>query len=86
MAYTDTQVNGFTEHGSLVPLAIHEDSQDSLMTDVGGRLYYAKQTLYGVGGENFSGGIYDRALDSLGEVKCGIFDVVFAKRQLWESP
>ena len=27
MAYTDTQVNGFTEHGSLVPLAIHEDSQ-----------------------------------------------------------
>ena len=40
MAYTDTQVNGFTEHGSLVPLAIHEDSQDSLMTDVGGRLSY----------------------------------------------
>jgi uncharacterized protein YhjY with autotransporter beta-barrel domain len=40
MAYTDTQVNGFTEHGSLVPLAIHEDSQDSLITDIGGRLYY----------------------------------------------
>jgi predicted outer membrane repeat protein len=40
MQYTDTQVNGFTEHGSLVPLSIHEDSQDSLVTDVGGRIYY----------------------------------------------
>jgi outer membrane autotransporter protein len=40
MAYTDTHVNSFTEHGSLVPLSIHDDSQDSLITDVGGRLYY----------------------------------------------
>jgi len=40
MQYTDTQVNGFTENGSLVPLSIHEDSQDSLVTDVGGRIYY----------------------------------------------
>ena len=40
MQYTDVHVNGFSENGSLVPLAIHEDSEDSLRTDVGGRAYY----------------------------------------------
>ena len=40
MQYTDVHVSGFSEKGSLVPLDIHGDSQDSLVTDVGGRLYY----------------------------------------------
>ena len=40
MQYTDVHVNGFSENGSLVPLAIHADSEDSLRTDVGGRAYY----------------------------------------------
>jgi outer membrane autotransporter protein len=40
MQYTDVHVNGFSENGSLVPLAIHGDSEDSLRTDVGGRAYY----------------------------------------------
>jgi outer membrane autotransporter protein len=40
MQYTDVHVNGFSENGSLVPLDIHEDSEDSLRTDVGGRAYY----------------------------------------------
>ena len=40
MQYTDVHVSGFSENGSLVPLDIHGDSQDSLVTDVGGRLYY----------------------------------------------
>jgi outer membrane autotransporter protein len=40
MQYTDVHVNGFSENGSLVPLDIHGDSEDSLRTDVGGRAYY----------------------------------------------
>ena len=40
MQYTDVHVSGFSENGSLVPLDIRGDSQDSLVTDVGGRLYY----------------------------------------------
>jgi fibronectin-binding autotransporter adhesin len=40
MQYTNVHVNGFGENGSLVPLNIHGDSQDSLTTDVGGRAYY----------------------------------------------
>jgi outer membrane autotransporter protein len=43
MQYTDVHVSGFSENGSLVPLDIHGDSQDSLVTDVGGRLYYKAQ-------------------------------------------
>ena len=33
MQYTDVHVSGFSEHGSLVPLDIHSNSQDSLRTD-----------------------------------------------------
>jgi autotransporter-associated beta strand protein len=40
MQYTDVHLNGFGENGSLIPLQIHSDSQDSLRTDVGGRAYY----------------------------------------------
>jgi outer membrane autotransporter protein len=40
MQYTNVHLNGFGENGSLVPLNIHGDSQDSLVTDVGGRAYY----------------------------------------------
>jgi uncharacterized protein YhjY with autotransporter beta-barrel domain len=40
MQYTNVHLNGFGENGSLVPLNIHGDSQDSLVTDVGGRFYY----------------------------------------------
>ena len=40
MQYTDVHIGGFGEHGSLVPLNIHGDSQDSLRTDVGGQAYY----------------------------------------------
>jgi uncharacterized protein with beta-barrel porin domain len=40
MQYTDVHLSGFGEHGSLIPLDIHGDSQDSLRTDVGGQAYY----------------------------------------------
>ena len=40
MQYTDVHVSGFSEHGSLVPLDIHSNSQDSLRTDVGGQASY----------------------------------------------
>jgi outer membrane autotransporter protein len=40
MQYTDAHVSGFSEHGSLVPLDIHSNSQDSLRTDVGAQAYY----------------------------------------------
>ena len=40
MQYTTAHISGFGETGSLVPLNIHGDSQDSLRTDVGGQAYY----------------------------------------------
>jgi uncharacterized protein YhjY with autotransporter beta-barrel domain len=40
MQYTDVHVSGFGENGSMLPLNIHGDSQDSLRTDVGGQAYY----------------------------------------------
>jgi len=40
MQYTYVDFDTFTEHGSLVPLNIHGNSQNSLITDVGGRMYY----------------------------------------------
>jgi autotransporter-associated beta strand protein len=43
MQYTNIHLDGFGENGSLVPLDIHGDSQDSLITDVGGRAYYTWQ-------------------------------------------
>jgi outer membrane autotransporter protein len=38
--YTDVHVSGFSEHGSLVPLDVHSNSQDSLRTDLGAQAYY----------------------------------------------
>jgi outer membrane autotransporter protein len=40
MQYTNVSFDSFNEHGSLVPLNIHGDSQDSLRTDLGGQAYY----------------------------------------------
>jgi len=40
MQYTNVHVSGFSENGSLVPLDIHSDSQDSLITDLGGQASY----------------------------------------------
>ena len=40
MQYTDAHVSGFSEHGSLIPLDIHSNSQDSLRTDVGAQASY----------------------------------------------
>jgi outer membrane autotransporter protein len=40
MQWTTAHINGFTEQGSLVPLHIHEDSEDSLTSDLGARATY----------------------------------------------
>jgi outer membrane autotransporter protein len=40
MQYTTAQVNSFLEHGSLVPLDIHSDAEDSLTTDLGAQATY----------------------------------------------
>jgi outer membrane autotransporter protein len=40
MQYTNVHLNGFSEDGSLVPLDVHSDSEDSLRTDLGGQAYY----------------------------------------------
>lgn len=40
MQFTRVFLNGFSENGSLVPLDIHGAGQNSLRTDVGGRVYY----------------------------------------------
>jgi fibronectin-binding autotransporter adhesin len=40
MQYTTAHISGFTEHGSLVPLDIHADSEDSLRTDLGAQASY----------------------------------------------
>lgn len=40
MQFTRVFLNGFGENGSLVPLDIHGAGQNSLRTDVGGRVYY----------------------------------------------
>jgi outer membrane autotransporter protein len=37
LQYTYVSVSGFSETGSLIPLRIHSDSQDSLRTDLGGK-------------------------------------------------
>jgi outer membrane autotransporter protein len=41
LQYTYVNVTGFSEQGSLVPLQIHSDSQDSLRTDFGLRASYS---------------------------------------------
>jgi outer membrane autotransporter protein len=43
LQYTDVQVDGFSEKGSLAPLQIHSDSAESLRSDVGFRLFYQWQ-------------------------------------------
>jgi outer membrane autotransporter protein len=43
LQYTDVQVDGFTERGSLAPLQIHSDSNESLRSDVGFRAFYQWQ-------------------------------------------
>jgi fibronectin-binding autotransporter adhesin len=43
LQYTYVSLNGFIEQGSLVPLQIHSDSQDSLRTDLGLRASYSWQ-------------------------------------------
>ena len=40
LQYSYVSLSGFSEHGSLVPLRIHSDSQDSLRTDLGVRASY----------------------------------------------
>ena len=37
LQYTDVHIDGFSEKGSLAPLAIHSDSAESLRSDVGFR-------------------------------------------------
>jgi len=41
LQYTLVHIDGFNERGSLLPLQIHADSQDSLRTDFGVRASYA---------------------------------------------
>jgi uncharacterized protein with beta-barrel porin domain len=38
--YTNVHVNGFREQGSLLPLDIHDDSEESWRTDLGGQASY----------------------------------------------
>jgi outer membrane autotransporter protein len=40
MQYTTAHIGGFTEHGSLVPLDVHSDSEDSLRTEAGAQATY----------------------------------------------
>ncbi|MBV9673209.1 MAG: autotransporter outer membrane beta-barrel domain-containing protein [Verrucomicrobia bacterium] len=39
--YTYVNINGFNEQGSILPLQIHSDSQNSLRTDLGFQASYA---------------------------------------------
>jgi outer membrane autotransporter protein len=43
LQYTYANVNGFSENGSLAPMQIQSDSEDSLRSDVGFRLFYQWQ-------------------------------------------
>jgi outer membrane autotransporter protein len=43
LQYTDVHVDGFSENGSLAPLALHSDSVESLRSDVGFRAFYQWQ-------------------------------------------
>ena len=43
LQYTYTNVNGFSENGSLAPMQIQSNSADSLRTDVGLRIFYQWQ-------------------------------------------
>jgi len=43
LQYTNVYVDGFSEKGSLAPLSIHSDSEESLRSDVGFRASYQRQ-------------------------------------------
>ena len=43
LQYTDVQIDGFSEKGSLAPMAIHSGSAESLRSDVGFRIFYQWQ-------------------------------------------
>jgi outer membrane autotransporter protein len=43
LQYTNVYLNGFSEQGSLAPLQIHSDSEESLRTDLGLRAFYKWQ-------------------------------------------
>jgi uncharacterized protein with beta-barrel porin domain len=43
LQYTYANVNGFSENGSLAPMQIQSNSEDSLRNDVGFRLFYQWQ-------------------------------------------
>ena len=43
LQYTDAQIDGFSEKGSLAPMAIHSGSAESLRTDLGFRIFYQWQ-------------------------------------------
>jgi outer membrane autotransporter protein len=43
LQYTDVHIDGFSEKGSLAPLAIHSDSAESLRSDLGFRAFYQWQ-------------------------------------------
>ncbi|MBV9874013.1 MAG: autotransporter domain-containing protein [Verrucomicrobia bacterium] len=44
LQYTNVYVSGFSETGSLLPMSIHSDSEESLRSDSGFRAYYRWQT------------------------------------------
>ena len=41
--YSYVNIDGFSEHGSLAPMAVREDSQESWRTDLGFRAWYTFQ-------------------------------------------
>jgi outer membrane lipase/esterase len=43
LQYTNVYVDGFREKGSLAPLSIHSDSEESLRSDIGFRAFYQWQ-------------------------------------------
>jgi outer membrane autotransporter protein len=49
LQYTYMNINGFSEDGSLAPLAIHSGSAESLRSDVGFRAFYQWQNWKGPG-------------------------------------
>ena len=43
LQYTEVNIDGFSEKGSVVPMAIHEGSEESLRSDIGFRAFYQWQ-------------------------------------------
>ena len=40
LQYSSTEINGFSENGSIAPVKVSSDTQDSLRTDLGFRAWY----------------------------------------------